>query len=154
MMKKMFFTALASAALFMGTSAFAQGISPESIPGLLKKPMASAEVQSFVLPLSLDGLTGISYENGVQVFHDGTTLYEIYFFNNTNLNGQPVKAYREPLPFKLTFKETMETLKKKLGPTPSAKGEHWVWKLGNLAVEIAFADDKKTELAFVALAAE
>lgn len=125
----------------------------EFIPDLIGKPLNSPEVQRFVSPLSLDATTGISFENGVQAFHDGTTLYAFYFFNNTNLNGQQMKAYRQPLPFGLSFRESMETLKKKLGSSPVAKGDHWVWKLGAVEVEIAFADAKKSEVSFVALSA-
>ncbi len=133
---------------------FSQRIySQEFIQDIIGKPFTSPEVQSFVSPLALDGTTGISYENGVQAFHDGKTLYALYFFNNSNLNGQAVKAYRHPLPYGLSFRESMETLRKKLGSSPSEKGDHWVWKMGAVEVEIAFSDAKKTEISFVALSA-
>jgi hypothetical protein len=123
----------------------------EFIQDLVGKPFNSPEVQRFVLPLALDATTGISYENGVQAFHDGNTLFALYFFNTGSLNGQAVKAYRQQLPYGLTFRETTETLKKKLGSSPAPKGDHWLWKLGTVEVEIAFSDTKKTEISFLAL---
>lgn len=137
----------------LSSVSFSRLFAQESASNLVGKPLDAPEVQSFISPLALDAATGISFENGVQAFHDGTTLYALYFFNNTNLNGQQMKAYSQPLPYGLSFRESMETLKKKLGSSPVAKGDHWVWKLGAVEVEIAFADAKKSEVSFVALSA-
>lgn len=121
------------------------------VTALVGKPVADPQVKAFMDTHKLDANTGLSYENGVQLFHDGQTVYEISLFNSSILNGNAVQAYKGVLPYKLTFKDTPAILKTKLGTTPTEKGEHLVWDLKDQQVEVAFTDDKKTEIAYILL---
>ena len=122
------------------------------VVSLLGKPVSDAQVTAFVGANKLDANTGLSYANGVQVFHDGQTVYEISLFNATTLNGNPVQAYKGPLPYNITFKDTPEVLNTRFGMPPGEKkGEHLVWDMKDHQVEIAFTDDKKTEIAYILL---
>lgn len=148
-MKKLFvFMALVAAS--MGT-VMAQQALTDDITALVGKPVSEASVAAFVAKLNVDGQTGISYENGIQLFKDETTLYEIYLFNAIDLNGQAMKAYKGTLPFGISFKETTETLTKKIGSAPEAYGEHFVWNIKGQRLEVAFKDEKKTEISFISL---
>lgn len=118
---------------------------------LLGKPANDAAVTAFADANKLDANTGLSYENGVQVFHDGQTVYEISLFNQTSLNGNPMKPYKGTLPHKMTFKDTPATLNAKLGGTPSSKGDRLAWDLKTYWVEVAYADEAKTEIAYILL---
>lgn len=138
---------MAAAALAVSLTASAQ----TDVTALVGKPVSDAQVTAFISANKLDANTGLSYENGVQVFHDGQTVYEISLFNTSTLNGNPVQAYKGVLPYKLTFKDAPDVLKTKLGNAPVEKGEHLVWDMKDHTVEVAFTDPKKTEIAYILL---
>ena len=138
--------------LFVGSVSFtALAQNTTDVTTLLGKPITDPSVSAFITAQKLDAVTGLSYENGVQLFNDGQTVYQIYLFNKTTLNGTAVNAYAGVLPFRLTFKETPATLKTKIGVIPVAKGDHLVWDLKDYRLEVAFTDEKKTDIAYVVL---
>lgn len=118
---------------------------------LVGKPVTDPLVADFVNANKLDANTGLSYENGVQVFHDGKIVYEISLFNQTSLNGNPMKPYKGVLPHKITFKDTPATLTGKLGTAPTQNGDRLLWNMKDHVVEVAYADENKTEIAYILL---
>lgn len=131
----------------------AQSVSAEKLLGFIGMPVSSSEIQAFYTNEGIEKATGLNYDKGIQLFNDGNTVTDIFLFNKSTLNGQNVNAYSGPIPFGISFTETPETLKKKLGASPTQKGEHWVWKVNKIEVEAAFQDEKKTGLMFIAFSA-
>lgn len=144
MMKKVLTTLVLAGTLT--AAVFAQ--SPET---LLGKTVTDPAVSSFTGTNRLDPATGLSYENGVQVFNDGQSVYAIYLFNSTSLNGQSVNAYKGALPFRLTFNETPATLKSKIGQAPTTTGDQLVWDLKDYRLGVSFTDDKKTQVSYISV---
>jgi hypothetical protein len=131
----------------------AQPVSADKLLGFIGIPVSSPEIQTFYTDEGIDRATGLNYDKGIQLFNDGNVVTDIFLFNKSTLNGQNVNTYPGPIPFGITFNETLETLKKKLGASPTPKGEHWVWKVNKIEVEAAFQDEKKTRLLFIAFSA-
>lgn len=148
MKKLLVFMALVAASV---SSVMAQQALTDDITALVGKSVSEAPVAAFVTKMNVDAQTGISYDNGIQLFKDKSILYEIYLFNAIDLNGQAMKAYKGALPFGISFKETTESLTKKIGVAPEAYGEHFVWNIKGQRLEVAFKDEKKTEISFISL---
>lgn len=121
------------------------------VTALVGKPVTDASVAAFADANKLDANTGLSYENGVQVFHDGKTVYEISLFNQGSLNGNTMKAYTGTLPHKITFADTPTVLNGKLGVNYIMHGDRLAWDMKTYWVEVAYTDEAKTEIGYVLL---
>ena len=144
MIKHVITAAVCSA--FVTLTAFSQ-----SVTDLVGKPMTDASVAKFSTDNGLDPISGLGYSKGVQLFQDNGLVHSIYLFNAGAVNGNDMMAYQGALPFQLTFKDSPETLKKKIAGTPTSKGEHLVWDMKTYQLEVVFADEKKTSISYVSV---
>jgi len=138
-------------AALTGAISWAAAAQTTDVTTLLGKPLTDSFVANFIAAHKLDPATGLSYDNGIQMFNDGQTVYEIYLFNKTTLNGTTMQSYKGELPAKLVFADNIGTLRVKLGQEKSTNGDHAVWDMGTYMMEIAFTSDTKNEIAYIVL---
>lgn len=119
------------------------------VAGLLGKPLTDPQVVEFRKAQNLDA-NGLSYESGVHLYDDGKNVMQVILFNKCLVNGKPMQAYKGTLPYGLSFTDTPETIQNKfMKLEPVAKGPHLVWELKDVVVEVAYTDEKKTEISFL-----
>lgn len=144
-MIKQFLTTAALALTFSATTY------SQTAVDLLGKSVTDADVSKFVSENSLDPVTGIGYGKGVQLFQDKGLVIAIYLFNKGVLNGMDMAAYTGPMPFNISFTDVPESLKRKIAGTPLEESSHIVWDMTNYQVDVAFSDEKKTAITYIAL---